>query len=100
MLFDGFDQRLFPYRLRDMGSAPSVPSSLGVLFCRVGGQGNDWGLADHLLLLPLSDGLGGRVPVHDGHLDVHEYQIVFVRLELRHGDFTVLGYINLILGVL
>ena len=100
MFLDGSDQVLFPNRLGDMGGAASIPSSLAVLLYRVGGQRNDWCLTYPLLLFPLSNGLGGRVSVHDRHLDVHEYQIVFVRLEFTHGDFTVLGYINLIPGVL
>ncbi len=90
MFLDGLDQRLFPYRLGDMGGAASVLSSLGLLFYCVGGQSNDGGRTYPLLLLPLSNGLGGRVSVHDRHLDVHEYQIVFVRLELAHGDFETI----------
>ena len=55
------------------------------------GEGEDRQRIAGVGCFPGTHGAGGGVSVHDGHMGVHEYQVVFAGLHLAEGGGAVVG---------
>ena len=67
---------------------------LVVLLERICGQGNDWKPVSLIFSLPLPDLLGRQIPVHHGHVDIHQDQVSWL------GQLALCDGINRLLSVM
>ena len=77
-----------------MGAAPGRNALLRMFNQCVCGQGDDRGRLDPVFGFPLPYLGGGRVSIHNRHLNIHDHQIILIGLEFFNGYFAMLGRID------
>jgi len=88
-----------------MGGASGIQTLLDLCGQRIGGQRNDRGEPRvpwryTLLRFPPAYRLRRGIAVHDGHLHIHQHQIVGPGFKFFDGYLPVFRYVDLIRGLL
>ena len=100
MILDGLEKYLLLDRLGQIRGAASGQAGLAVALEGGSCKGDDRGGRTAVFDLPSADRSSSGEAVHNGHLAIHEHQVVAAFLEHLAGPQTRLGHVDPVGGVL
>ena len=98
-LVDGVEEGVFSDGFGQVVGAACGQAALDFFLEGMGGQGDDGGGLPVGGLFPFPDGSGGGMAVHDGHLHVHQHQVIFLSLVHFNCGLSSFGNVELIAGL-
>src|SRR5229473_5708600 len=94
------DQQGLLDRLAEMRVDAGFESAADIFIQGGGGKGNDRRTRKAAFALPIANCAGRFEPVHHGHLNIHEHQVVLPGFYLGDSDLAIFGFVQPIAGAL